>query len=318
MEDKNLVEEKKNQGNNKAALVAATVLFLLIIGLCVYIAVSLSRILPQSGQEDKEYESQTGDPWKELLGDEYDENGQEEGTYASDNVHLYPNHSKEEFEGPYYPEVSDCMDETVSYKLKRELYDYEDRDEDVYIYTSYIQLEGDIPGVNEINRVLKEETVYFVNNYEKNKDEILEMLGESGRGIRAQIKSYVTYNTEEIISVVVHEEVEMGYAYKDVNLYCFNIDPVTGTILDNTDILECGEGFGKEFRARSNAQNGISEGGTDAFSDAEIEAMLNDENSLILFYTPLGIELGYNYRSDSYAGWITITMQDYESLMTCE
>lgn len=301
------IQEDTRRGNNGVAVAVVTLLFILVIGLCVYIAVSISKMVPQRGQEDKEYESQTGDPWEEILGDDYID----ESKPASGGVSEYPNYEKEDFAGPYYQEVVDCIDENVSYEIEREYYDLDEKEHNVYISTSYIQLEGDIPGMDEINRLLEENVTYFAKNYEDNKSDILGMLDENA-GIQAEIKSYVTYNTEDMISVVVRENIAMGYMYQDVALYCYNINLNTGTILDNTAILSLEDGFGQEFRDRSNAQNGISEEGIEPYSNAQIEAMLNDETSLILFYTPLGVELGYNYKGEYYTGWITITMQDYE------
>ena len=33
--------------------------------------------------------------------------------------------------------------------------------------------------------------------------------------------------------------------------------------------------------------------------------------SLIIFYTPLGMEVGFNYQSNGSSGWITATFNDY-------
>lgn len=313
------LEAKK--GNNGIAVTIVTVLFILVIGLCVYIAVSVSNMIPKSGQEDKEYESQTGDPWEEILGDDYigdekqetteDEVAEPDMDFAG-GMHDYPNYSKEDFTGRYYQDVVDCIDESVSYEVKREFQDVLDAKNNVSIYTSYIQLDGNIPGLDEINRLLKEEATYFVNNYEENKTDIHAMLEETGTGVQAELKSYVTYNTESIISVVVREDISLGYMYRDVALRSININLDTGTVLENTSILKLEDGFGQEFRERSNAQNGISESGIEAFSNDEIESMLNDEEALIIFYTPMGMEIGYNYKGESILGWITVTMQDYE------
>ena len=301
------VESDSKKGNNGIAVAIVTLLFILVIGLCVYIAVSVSNMIPQKGQEDKEYKSQTGNPWEELLGDDYIGDSQDSNIASQD----YPNYNKESFKGPYYENVVDCIDENVPYKIKREFQNVSDEENYVDIHTSYIQLDGDIPGVEEINRLLKKEAVYFVEIYEENKEELHKTLEETGAGISAEIKSYVTYNTESIISVVIWQNVSVGYMYSDVALRSFNINLDTGMILDNTSILDLND-FGAQFRERSNAQNGISETGIESFTDKEIEAMLNDEESLIIFYTPLGMEIGYNYKNNGGIGWITITMQDYE------
>lgn len=305
----NLQEDTSKKGNSGAVVAVVTLLFILVIGLCVYIAVNVSKMLPQPGQEDKEYEAQTQDPWKELLGDDYIEGNLEEDWDAPKQE--YPNYEKDYFSGPYYEEVVDCIDETVSYKVKREFRNVSDEKNSIDIHTSYIQLEGDIPGVEEINRLLEEQAVYFVESYEESKEELHKTLEDTGTGIQAEIRSYVTYNTESEISIVIREDISLGYMYRDVALRSFNFNLDTGMLLDNTSILDLSD-FGAQFRERSNAQNGVSESGIEAFSDEEIEAMLTDEDALIIFYTPLGMEIGYNYRKDGTLGWITITMQDYE------
>ena len=43
-------------------------------------------------------------------------------------------------------------------------------------------------------------------------------------------------------------------------------------------------------------------------SDQEITYYLTDSDYLIIFYTPLGMEVGFNY----YDGWVTVTYRDYE------
>lgn len=322
-----LVEGESKKGNNKVAVVVATLLFILVIGLCVFIAVSLSKMIPSGNEKvDKEYEAQTGDPWEEILGDAYKEKDEKdtdagevaesETDDAQKDIHTYPNYAKDDFSGPYYEDTVDCIDETVSYKIEREFYDCVEEKNDVGIYISYIQLEGDIPGVDDINRRLKEETTYFADNYRENKEHILDVLDETGTGVYAEIKSYVTYNTENMISIAVREDIQLGYAYREVAIRSYNINLDTGTILDNTSILDFDDGFGGEFRDRSNKQNGISDGAIEPYTDDEILSMLENENTLILFYTPLGMEVGYNYNGDTYTGWITITMQDYETYLS--
>ena len=87
-----------------------------------------------------------------------------------------------------------------------------------------------------------------------------------------------------------------------------------GTIMDNTQILQLEDSFGEEFRQRSNKQNG-STYGIELFSNVEIVSMLKEKDSIIIFYTPIGLELGYSYEKDGYTGWVTISMQDYENYM---
>lgn len=310
-------EETTKKGSNPAVVALVTALFILVIGLCVYIAVAVSSMVPEGGKEDKEYEAQTQDPWEEILGEDYKEENAdnqetsetEDDAFSDLTEYEYPNYNKDAFTGQYYEETVDCMDETVSYDMEREFYNIKEPEHNVNIHTSYIQLSGDIPGVDEINHILEQDAVYFAKNYEENKQDILGVL-DGNTGIDASIRSYVTYNTENMVSIVIREDISMGYAYTDVRLRGYNINTETGTILDNTSILKLDKEFAQEFRNRSNSQNGADS--MDLFTDDQIAELLADETSLILFYTPYGAELGFNYRSGGYKGWITITMQDYE------
>ncbi len=340
MDNKEMLEEiseenrEPQKNNNTPVVIIVTLLFMLVIGLCVYIAVSLSKVIPADGDSiDTEYESETANPWEEILGDDFKEDTDEEPQpeeeteeYSSDDyadgdysvipdsvwedktwVQEYPNYAKGTFDGPYYEEVVDCIDKSVSYNVKRELDEYSDREKGICVRLSYIQLEGDIPNLESINELLKSSAYIYMNNV----DSIKETVGEDHAGIYADTRSYVTYNTENQISVVVRDEVKFSYLYNDVSLSAININLDTGTILDNTEILNLDSDFGQEFRDRSNEQNGISEGGIEPYSNQEILSMLQDPGSIIIFYTPIGLELGYHYRGDYYSGWITISMTDY-------
>ena len=39
--------------------------------------------------------------------------------------------------------------------------------------------------------------------------------------------------------------------------------------------------------------------------------IIRDEESLILFYTPVGLEIGYNHPN----GWVTATLKDYQRFL---
>ncbi len=298
--EKEVSKEADSNKQNGPVMIVMTFLIIIAIGLCVYIAASVSKMMPAEEKKDIEYQAQTADPWEEILGEEYKENTQD----AQDKI-----------SGPYYEELTNSIDTGVSYKVAHEMYECVEAENDVDIRASYVQLEGDIPNLTQINERLKQEAIYFPQNYEKNKNEILESLHEWNIGVNAEIESFVTYNTQTQMSVVIREQIDIGYVRSTIKLYSYNIDLTTGTILNNADILNLGFEFGEEFRQRSNKQNGVSEEAIDQYSNDEIAAKLKDENSLILFYTPLGLELGYNYEGENYTGWITITMQDYKKYL---
>lgn len=337
------------RSGNKAMVIALVIMFVLLAGLCIYVGKILSNGLDSlRTKRDVEYESDSEDPWADILGedkmpqdeapqdeapqdeapqkpsDRENENGDEDGvspgesnTYFdradfTDNSwkECYENHDASEFQGPYYEDTVDCIDESVPYQIKREFDEYLDEKYNICIRTSYVQLEGNIPNLEAINEQLKNVATEDIEYYKENKAQYQQVIENYEAGVRSDVKSFVTYNDAETVSVAVHYESNFCY---DVSLTIksVNINLVTGTIMDNTQILDMGDGFGEEFRQRSNKQNGSSQG-IELFSNIEIVSMLNQEDSLIIFYTPIGMEVGYSYRKDGYLGWITISMKDYE------
>lgn len=121
-----------------------------------------------------------------------------------------------------------------------------------------------------------------------------------------EVESYVTYMDEDTLSVAY---VEYGYLDDETfesYVISINVDMESGFAMTNSQILNINDDFSIDFRERTERQNGSNEI-LDYYSDQEITQMLNDEDSLIIFYTPLGMEVGFNF----YYGWVTVTYQDY-------
>lgn len=120
------------------------------------------------------------------------------------------------------------------------------------------------------------------------------------------VESYVTYMNEDTLSVAY---VEYGYLDDETfesYVISVNVDMESGLAMTNSQILNINDDFSIDFRERTERQNGSNEM-LDYYSDQEITQLLNDEDSLIIFYTPLGMEVGFNF----YYGWVTVTYQDY-------
>jgi hypothetical protein len=294
-------------GNNKPVIIFVVALFLLLVGLCIFIAVSISNLTAERGKKDTVYQTDSEDPWEDILGEDaaLQENGQDD----------YPNHDRSEFTGPYYEDFVDSIDESVSYQVNREIYECAQEEDNIQIYVSYIQLDGDIPAIDTINEYLESQAMVYAQNYEENEEDFRDSFSTSDMKFSADTRSYVTYNDEEKISIAIIESVWMGSTCLEEGLYGININLATGTILDNDSILSLDDGFGSEFRKRSNKQNGTDVTGIEQLSDSEILSLLRDSDSVIVLYTPVGLELGYRYRVGGYCGWVTISMQDYEKYL---
>ena len=118
---------------------------------------------------------------------------------------------------------------------------------------------------------------------------------------------YVTYMSEDVLSVVYVEYGYLNDQFLESYVISINFDMQTGMALSNTNLVNMNDRFSIDFRERCEKQNGRISGLSD-MSDQEITEYLSNKNSLIIFYTPLGMEIGFNY----YDGWVTVTYQDYE------
>lgn len=126
---------------------------------------------------------------------------------------------------------------------------------------------------------------------------------------QASVDCYVTYMDEEFLSVVYNVRISMEY-YGQVYLSCVNINMESGVVMHNLmDLIHVDDAFAIEFRERNARQNQTDS--IDYMSDQEVAAYLRSENTGIAYFTPLGMEIGFNYEQ----GWITVTYQDYRDYL---
>ena len=123
----------------------------------------------------------------------------------------------------------------------------------------------------------------------------------------------MTYMDEEKLSSVFKEDLyltdENGGQIVDYYLYSLNIDMEKGVVLDNRSMIDTDDDFSVDFRQRSDRQNGEISYLT-SLSDQEITDYFESDD-IIVFYTPLGMEIGFNYEY----GWVTVTYRDYEQYL---
>ncbi len=320
-----------NTGGKKNTAIWIGVLsatFLVVIILVVYIAFEIGRLskgnfmaniknsieeafreteeereYPVDGEADEDY----WDQYEKEQAFPYDKNFKDERK----------NYDASQITGPYYEEFVNCIDESVSYKVNREFFEKVEEEHGVCIQISYIQLEGDIPNLEAINEKIKEESMALADSYMEEEDYYQAILNEyDSMTFCVKVESFVTVNDEESISIALDERCELGGYSSLIKMYGINVNLKTGTILDNTEILNTNEEFVKDFVKRSNGQNGKNSVAIDGISDMEKLQLFRDEESLILFYTPIGLEVGYNYSGvEGYTGWITVSLQDYEQYL---
>lgn len=207
-------------------------------------------------------------------------------------------------EGEYYGDIRDAVRTDLKYSIEWKNYEFEGNSDTVMIAVDYPVIEGDIPNLEIVNQTLADETKYFEEYYA---EYAKYMMPEEVFGVYAE--GFVTYMDEERMSVVFRETIYTDY-WTDCGLFCVNIDMENGVVLDNGSILAIDDEFAVDFRMRCKAQNGdIST--LNYLTDQELVQYLTNAGTSIVFYTPLGMEVGVNY-GENYA---TATYKDYEQFL---
>lgn len=195
----------------------------------------------------------------------------------------------------------------LDYTIDWEYYDHETDKDNVAITVKYPVIVGDkIPNLDKLNETIADEVTVITNYYEE--DYSKHMLDEDNYFI-ATSEGYITYMGEDVLSIAFSEYIYSDYYYA-ATLYCINIDMKDGVVMSNTGIIDVNDDFSVDFRKRSDKQNGTIEGLT-LMTDQEITKYLTSEDNLIIFYTPQGLEVGFNYDD----GWVTVTYKDYEDFL---
>lgn len=233
----------------------------------------------------KDNDSDYGDDWYDGYGDWYD--------YNNDDSQYYDLH--------------DDIREDLSYSVDMDYYEYDEADENVDVLAEYPIIQGNVPNLGNLNDVIRGEVDSFISYFEEEYKGYI--TGDDNYEVF--IQGYVTYMDEDKISIVFDERVySYDYSdYIDVYLCCINVDMENGVVLENQNMLRIDDDFSVDFREKSDIQNGevyyMS-----MMSDQEITDHFNSTD-VIVFYTPMGMEIGFNYAE----GWITVTYSEYEQYL---
>lgn len=274
-------------------------LFFMLIGIA-FLKLVMGEESPASGSgkatESKDVES---DFWKK---EDYikksEQDSAEEYEWDEDGVYgITP-------DADYYAGLTDSINTTTDYQIRWEDYNFEDHDTAAEIRVTYPQIVGDtIPNLEHLNESLHTFSVSIMDFYT---DFYLQNRQEEDY-LDASAEAFITYNDDSTASIVISQEITMTDAYHRY-LCSLNVDLINGVIDWNTQMLDIDDDFLKEFRKQIAVQNNWNM----EFSDQELYEYLNDENTLILYYTPVGLEIGINY-VDEYneVSWVTATIKEY-------
>ena len=299
---------KKHTGLIIGVIIAVAILFLIAILAVFYHLLEAAvegrevskevttYVIPEDSQDDDNKQNpddkrRDDDIDDDDIDDDYADNNDDDDIYYDDDE--------------YYT-LQDDIKNGLSYSIDWEYYEYEPDDNDVMILIDYPVIVGNrVPNLDKINEVLAEEIAVFTEYYE---DEYAAYMDEDSY-FYASATGYVTYMSEDVMSVVFSENVYSDY-YDSVYCYSINIDMQDGVIMDNTDIIAVDDDFSVDFRYRSEEQNGTIDT-LDWMSDQEITELLTSSGNLIIYYTPMGMEIGFNYDE----GWVTVTYHDYKDYL---
>lgn len=280
------------------ALILGCFLGFLILGIAFIVsAYQLSCFMTEVSEAQETNQEEEYDEY-----DSYEEEEEEIEEFDYDRNEWEEDFSNNE---EYY-EFENDINTDLSYQITFEEYYRDDlsKDEEIKIELEmkYPVISGEVTNLNAINEVIYgeieavEEFLTSYDSYLSSNDEYI-YTGEA----------YITYMTEEILSIAYVEYGYLNGEYVESYVISFNMDMQTGMILQNSHLLDIDDEFSIEFRERCEKQNGEIDG-LSYFSDQDITMYLTDDSSLIIFYTPIGMEIGLNY----YDGWVTVTYPDYE------
>lgn len=247
------------------------------------------------------YEGGSGNYGNDIYGDIYGDGGEESQGQAEDEVYTP---SPEDM---YYYGPCDAINENVPYSFTWGNYSNQDQENEVDVLISYVQIEGEnIPNLEKLNEAIKNVSLYYAEDFPKET-----YFAEFGSSYQVYITPYITYNDEDIVSIVLDEYIAMDDIFH-VDLYAINIDIKNGVILENNSILDIDTAFAEEFRERCEEQNGEVED-VSLMTDEQLKNCLTQKDTAIAYYTPLGMEVGYNYNGEESTGWVTVTYKDYKN-----
>lgn len=233
---------------------------------------------------------------------------------AGDSVwdSTHKNHFGENFDDEFYNQIVDCIDESTGYDVVRKEFVHKDLDTSMDIFVSYVQIENveNERDISYINEILSREADYYEEALED--EEAIQLYSDCI--IRCDM--YVTYNDADKMSIVLNEQTDWGEGYISSDVSAYTIDLTVGSIIYGYEMLNYDTEFVNEWNKINEKQNGNASSLGVEFSKQEMIELLNS-SSCIAFYTPLGMEVGFNYYDDDtgISGWITVTMKTYEKYM---
>lgn len=201
----------------------------------------------------------------------------------------------------YYAELADARREDLFYHVDWQMYNAANETGTTIWTVQYPVLSGEVANLEKINQTIEEAA------------RVLDPLGDVDAGeeqdnyCHIQGESFVTYMDEEKISIVLRISVYRN-GVRIPQLCALNFDIQEGEQIRKSDMVEISPGLVEKFRKQNAEQNSLDleEAG---WSDETLFAFLQGDDGFA-FYTPVGLEIGFNYRQTGNYGWVTVTLKN--------
>lgn len=222
--------------------------------------------------------------------------------------------TKSDFNSPYFEFLADYYDDSYDYDVERRYVRVEGNMNGVFcnLYGAYYVIESDDVDYSDVNDELKKRV--YQNLYRIVSDVPKDY---ENKNYVAYSDSYITYNSDELLSVVYDDFSYLGNYSESIFYSSVNVDMKNAEVLDNNNLVNIDDDFVEFFVERSNIQNNyvyaINNNSTE-----KVKEVFEDPYGLILFFTPVGMEIGINYRYGGTYGWVTITLNDFDQYLTDE
>lgn len=301
--------QKNKNGLILGIVIAVIVLFLIAIFALAFRAMELfseDRNSTRSSRSEYNFDYDDDDGWG-VKPKQKDEDNDDDYDYDDwDYDDWYDDYDDDYDEDSEYYELHDDIRWDLSYSVKFDTYeDAGDIHENAYIAILYPVIVGDdVPNLDRLNDVIQDEIDFLISLADDLEEDVW---------ADVDAEAYVTYMDEDRLSIVFHENMYVsdddGYYEEAYYLWSLNIDMKNGVVLDNENLIDINDDFSVDFRQRSDIQNGEISYLT-MMTDQEITGHFKSSD-IIVFYTPMGLEIGFNYDQ----GWVTVTYEDYEQYL---